>query len=248
MKIVLSGAMGAMGTVIINNCQKFDGKVVAGIDQRANDSLPFPHFNRFEDCDVLGDVVIDFSHPSNLPGLLEYLKRTNTPGVICTTGFSDSDVDLIKDAAKSVPIFFSYNTSLCVSLLISLAQRAAEVLGQSFDIEIIEKHHHRKVDAPSGTAVMIYNGIKKALDTETTPVYERHSRHEARQPGEIGIYSVRAGNIVGEHEVIFAGEDEILTISHSARSRAIFAMGALRAAQFLCGKPAGLYDMSHIIG
>jgi len=169
------------------------------------------------------------------------------PIVICTTGFTDEQITKIKDASKLIPIFFSGNTSIGINLLIELAKKAALVLGSNFDIEIIEKHHNKKIDAPSGTALMIANAINSVNNQNLSYVYERHSKREPRSNKEIGIHSIRGGTIVGEHDVIFAGKDEVLTLSHTAQSKGIFAVGAINAAIFLLSKSAGLYNMSDLL-
>ena len=189
--------------------------------------------------------MIDFSHHSALEGLLAYAVRTGTPLVVCTTGHTEEELAQMKEAAKKAPIFFSRNMSLGINLLISLCRRAAATLGEDFDIEIIEKHHNQKLDAPSGTALMIADAICE--DGEHPYVYDRHAERRKRARGEIGLHAVRGGNIVGEHEVMFCGQNETVTLSHSAASREVFATGALRAAHFMQGKGAGLYNMDDVV-
>ena len=167
--------------------------------------------------------------------------------VFATTGYSDAQIEQIKLASKEIPIFFSFNMSLGVNLICSLAKKAASILGDGFDIEIIEKHHNQKIDAPSGTAIMLANAVNSQFDGNKVYEYDRHSIRQKRSKKEIGIHSVRGGTIVGEHDVIFAGRDEVITISHSAYSKEVFAVGGVRAAKFIAGKPAGLYDMNSIL-
>lgn len=249
-KIILSGCCGSMGKVV-TSCvaEDPDFKIVAGIDKASAEeaSASYPVFQQAEDIDVEADVLIDFSNPSLLPSLLNFGESTKTPLVLCTTGYSRDQVATLEKASETIPVFYSGNMSLGVNLLIELAKRAAKVLGCRFDIEIIEKHHNRKIDAPSGTALMIADGVSSALNSEMHYVYDRHSRRKPREKNEIGIHSIRAGTIVGEHDVIFAGPQEVLTISHSAQSRDIFALGAIHAAAFLVGKLHGLYSMSDLL-
>lgn len=248
MKIIISGAMGAMGRVIAANAPNFGIEVAAGVDREASDAFPYPVYAGFGSCPVDADAVIDFSHPSNLPNLLAFCKANNIPAVIATTGMSDDDIASIKETAKSVPMFFTFNMSLGVNLLCQLAKKAASVLGEGFDVEIIEKHHNKKIDAPSGTAIMLANSVSEGLSYEPRLVYERHSVRQRREPNEIGMHSIRGGTIVGEHDVMFCGTDEILTLSHSASSKAVFAVGALKAAKFMatCKEP-GLHDMMSLL-
>ena len=247
MNIIISGALGAMGRVVAANAPAQGITVVAGVDRFASDELSYPVYESFAKCPVKADAIIDFSHPSNLPNLLAYVEQTGTPAVIATTGMSDDDIAAIKKTSEKVPLFFTFNMSLGVNLLCELAKHAASILGSGFDIEIIEKHHNRKIDAPSGTAIMLANSIKESLDYDAELVYDRHSVRERRKPTEIGMHAIRGGTIVGEHDVMFCGTDEVITLSHSAGSRAVFATGALKASQFIVGKPAGLYDMKSMI-
>ena len=193
------------------------------------------------------DVIIDFSNPALLDDLLTYSAAKSMPLVIATTGYTAEQKAKIEAAAEKCPIFFTYNMSMGINLLATLAQKAVNVLGPDFDIEIVEKHHNQKIDAPSGTALMLADAMCKEIDHPMKYEYDRHAKREKRTRDEIGIHAVRGGTIVGEHEIIFAGRDEILTLSHSARSKEIFAVGAVNAAVFMCGKDAGLYDMSQMI-
>lgn len=249
LRIILSGANGAMGravTACVNASD--DAQIVAGVDTNAIMLSNFPVFSSFEDITCEADVIIDFSHPSALASLLDYSQKKNIPAVIATTGLSDDQIASIKAASEKVALFFTFNMSLGINLLVDLARRAASVLYDSgFDIEIIEKHHNQKLDAPSGTAIMLANGINDQLNDSLTYVHDRHSRRAKRPVNEIGIHAVRGGTIVGEHEVMFAGRDEIISLSHSARSKEVFAVGAFNAARFIADLGPGLYSMSDLI-
>lgn len=246
-KIILSGCSGKMGHVITKCVEnKENCEIVAGVDINECDA-PYPIFASFSEIDVDADVIIDFSHPSVLASLLEYCKKNKMPAVIATTGLSDEQKKEIEGTSKEVPMFFSANMSIGVNLISELAAKAARVLEGSFDIEIVEAHHNQKIDAPSGTALMLADSISDALTNKPTYEFDRHSKRAKRDPNEIGIHSIRGGTIVGEHEVIFAGLDEIITISHSARSKDLFAVGAVNAAVFLKGKPAGMYSMKQLV-
>lgn len=247
-KIIITGANGKMGKVIQSVISgRDDCEVVAGVDLNTVSDGSFPIYTSISDVKEKADVVIDFTNPVLLDGLLEYSKNTGTPLVIGTTGYDEKQKNQIKEAAKSCPIFFTYNMSIGINLMASLAKKAAEVLGDDFDIEIVEKHHNQKIDAPSGTALMLADAVCDVIDHPMKYEYDRHSKREKRTKNEIGMHSVRGGTIVGEHEIIFAGRDEIITLSHSARSKEIFAVGAVNAAVFMAGKSAGLYDMSELI-
>ena len=224
-----------------------DCTIVAGIDINTDQYGPFPIFSCPQDCRVKADVIIDFSHPAALDGLLSYAWETKTPLVVATTGYSSEQIAQIKAAADNIPVFFTFNMSLGINLLVELAKKATEVLDGQFDIEIVEKHHNQKIDAPSGTAIMLANAINETAGNQYEYVYDRHAQRKKRDKKEIGMHAIRGGTIVGEHEVIFAGRDEIITLSHSARTKEVFAVGAVNAAVFLKGKPAGLYDMSQLI-
>lgn len=246
-KAILVGCCGKMGGNI-TNCANNDGqiKIVAGVD-KINTGKDYPVFSDFKDINVDTDVIIDFSHISLLDGILNYAKQKNMPVVLATTGYSGEQIEKIKEFSKFIPIFFTFNMSIGVNLLCSLAQKASKILGEDFDIEIIEKHHNQKIDAPSGTAIMLANAINKEFGDSLNYEYDRHSKRNKRPKNEIGIHSVRGGTIVGEHDVIFAGRDEVITLSHQALSKEVFAVGALRAAKFLINKPSGLYDMNNIM-
>lgn len=246
--IIISGACGKMGTVVAEVISKKENcKVVAGIDRNTNLSANFPIFNSTKDINISCDVIIDFSNPELTEKVLQFAENKKIPMVICTTGFSTEQIELIHNISKQIPIFFSGNMSLGINLLIELAKKAASVLSDSFDIEIIEKHHNQKIDAPSGTALMIADAVKSVCSNKMEYVYDRHAYRKARVKNEIGMHSVRGGTIVGEHEIIFAGSNEIVTISHSAQSKEIFALGAINAALFLSKKPSGMYNMSNLL-
>ncbi len=250
--ILLSGCNGKMGrAVTMNVAVTKDCSIVGGVDIYAERLYDYPVFASpaLVDEDTLNktDVIIDFSNPSALGGLLEFAVKHGKPAVICTTGLNDSQRALIKDASEKIPVFFSANMSLGVNLICELAKKAASILGDAFDIEIVEMHHNQKIDAPSGTALMIADAINNELGNEMKYEYDRQSKREKRTKKEIGMHAVRGGTITGEHEIIFAGHDEIIKISHSARSKELFATGAVNAAIFLCGKEPGLYDMSAML-
>ncbi len=251
LKLILHGCFGKMGQAIALLVKETkDAEIVAGIDAFADSaaSADFPVFTSLLDCPIAADVVIDFSTAAAVIPLLTAARKKNLPVVICTTGLNQEAVDFVQESAGTIPILFSANMSLGVNLMASLVQKAAQTLvGAGFDIEIIEKHHNRKKDAPSGTALYLANSINQALPEAYSYQYDRSDLTEARKKAEIGILSLRGGNIAGEHQVIFAGEDEILEIHHKAGSRRIFSTGALKAADFLKGRPAGLYSMSDVI-
>lgn len=237
-----------MGGVIQNIvANRDDATIVAGVDKYNNNMTEFPVYENISDVKEEADVVIDFSNPSLLDSLLEYGKTTNTALVIATTGYDDCQKKKIKDASKDCPVFFTYNYSLGINLLATLAKKAAALLGDEFDIEIVEQHHNQKIDAPSGTALMLADAINEELNNRMKYEYDRHSKREKRTKNEIGMHSIRGGTIVGEHEIIFAGRDEIITLSHSARSKEVFAVGAVNAAVFMAGKEAGMYDMAELV-
>lgn len=247
-KILVSGCNGKMGRVVCE-CVKArnDCVVTAGLDIAASEDGSFPIFTKPEDINTEVDVIIDFSHPSVLTPLLSFAVKRGIPVVLCTTGYSKEQVEELKEASQKIPVFYSRNMSLGINLLIELSKKAAQVLGSQFDIEIVEKHHNQKIDAPSGTALMLADGISSVLSEEPHYVYDRHSQRKKREPNEIGLHSVRGGTIVGEHEVIFAGPHEVITLSHSAQSKEVFANGAVNAAVYLAGRKPGLYDMSDLL-
>ena len=248
--VILCGCGGRMGVAVSTlAAEKNDVKIVAGVDVNLSVGAQvsgFPVYHSISEFTEKADVIIDFSHHSALPSLLDYAVTHSTPIVVCTTGHTQAEIDLMRAASQKVAVFSSGNMSIGINLLIELCKKASETLGVAFDVEIIEKHHNKKLDAPSGTALMIADAIKETREN-TEYVYDRHTERRLRSADEIGIHSVRGGTIVGEHEVIFAGNNEIITLSHSAMSREIFAAGAVRAATFLNGKTAGMYNMSDVI-
>ncbi len=246
--IAITGACGHMGRVIagiINS--RADCTVTAGIDKEGEQYGDFPIVRSVFDLSEKPDVIIDFSHPSALSDLLNYCKMNAVALVIGTTGYSDEEKSQITAASSQIPVFFTFNMSLGINLLAELARKAVQTLGGQFDVEIVEKHHNRKKDAPSGTAIMLAEAINEEYQNSKHYIYDRHSVRRPRDSEEIGIHSVRGGTIVGEHEIIFAGHDEVITLSHSAQSREVFAVGAVNAGVFLSGKPAGMYTMKDLI-
>lgn len=246
--VILVGINGKMGQVILQTAKSTgDVKIVCGVDINGASCGEISVYTALDDVLESADVIIDFSHPSSLGATLDYAQRKGLACVIATTGFDASQKAMLDEYAKKIPVFFSANMSLGINLLIDLAKKAAAVLGNEFDIEIIEKHHNQKLDAPSGTALAIADALNEQAGNCTQYVFDRHSTRKKRSKTEIGIHSVRGGNIVGEHEVLFAGNDEMITITHNACSREIFAAGALRAAAYMRGKSAGMYSMSDLI-
>lgn len=247
--ILLSGCNGKMGNAVAKSILTNDNcTIVAGVDViGSKNTSDFPVFLSPDEFSGKCDVIIDFSFHTATEGLLNYAVKNNIPVVLATTGHTKEETEIIKKTSERIPVFYSRNMSLGISLIIALAKKSCSFLGEDFDIEIIEKHHNQKLDAPSGTALMIADALKDTRKTETEYIYDRHNVSQKRQKSEIGIHSVRGGTIVGEHEVIFAGKDEVITISHSAASRNVFAEGAIRAAQFMVGKCPGLYNMNDII-
>lgn len=248
-KIIISGCNGHMGRAVAALCAGEDGvEVAAGFDILGQPSGSFPVFSSPALCDVPADAVIDFSDPAALEGLLAFGVSRRIPLVLATTGYDQRQLDQIAQAARAVPIFRSANMSLGVNVLLSLVMQAAAALGTGYDIEIVERHHRRKLDAPSGTALMLADAAASALPYQAEYTYDRHGTRRPRDRREIGISSVRGGTIVGDHTVLFAGPDEVIEISHHAASRDIFAAGALQAAAFLAGVgQPGLYDMSDLL-
>ena len=245
-KVILNGCLGRMGRVIDEILEQSNSlELVGGVDYKEASDLRYPVASSFDALNIKADVIIDFSNPCALDMLLEYAIKTKTAVVIATTGYTQKQIEQIKEASISIPVFFSFNMSLGVNLLVNLAKKAAGILGEDFDIEIIEKHHNQKIDAPSGTAIMIAEALNENKNMQYE--YDRHSKRQKRSKNEIGIHSVRGGTIVGEHDVIFAGNNEVVTLSHQAYSRSVFATGAIHAASFIADKENGLYDMNALI-
>lgn len=249
LNILLSGCNGHMGQSIVGICSELDDvQIVAGINRTAKCLNDFSVYSSCEEFSGAADVIIDFSNPNNLDMLLKFIADKKFPAVLCTTGYCDEQFKSILSASAAAPIFMSGNMSLGINLMLSLVKKSAAVLGSTFDIEIIEKHHNRKIDAPSGTANMIANAAAEALETKPEYTYERSSKRCKRAKNEIGISSVRGGNIVGEHEIIFAGQNEVLSIKHSAMSRDVFANGAISAARYMAKITSpGLYSMDDLL-
>ena len=248
-KIIMHGCNGRMGQMITGIVKdRDDAEIVAGIDVFDKITNTYPVFTDIDACDVPADVVIDFSSASAVDKLMDYCEKKNLPLVLCSTGLSEDQLSRVKALSEKIAVLKSANMSLGINLLLKLLKDAAGVLASSgFDIEIVEKHHRMKLDAPSGTALALADSVNEALGGEYEYVYDRSTRREKRPDKEIGISAVRGGTIVGDHDVIFAGTDEVITFSHSAYSRAVFAKGAVSAAVFLAGKGPGLYDMSNVI-
>lgn len=249
-RMIMHGCNGAMGQVITGLVSKMeDITIVAGIDMTDNKQNDYPVFTSLEDCDVAADVIVDFASAKAVDHLLDYCAAHQMPVVVCTTGLSEEQAARVSEAARSTAVLRSANMSLGVNLLLKLVAEAAKTLAVAgFDMEIVEKHHNQKIDAPSGTALALADSLNEAMNGEYHYQYDRSTKREKRDKKEIGIQAVRGGSIVGEHDVIFAGQDEVVTFSHTAYSKAIFAKGAVEAARFLAGKPAGLYSMSDVIG
>ena len=248
-KIIMHGCNGKMGQVITGIVAGDpDAEIVAGIDVVDNRDNGYPVFTDIDACDVEADVIIDFAAAVAVDKLLDYGVRTQTPIVLCTTGLSDEQLAKVKECSAKVAILKSVNMSLGINTLMKLLKDAAKVFSPAgYDIEIVEKHHNQKVDAPSGTALALADSINEEFDNSFEYVFDRSKERRKRSDKEIGISAVRGGTIVGDHDVIFAGEDEVITFSHTAYSKAIFAKGAIQAGKFLKGKPAGMYDMSDVI-
>ena len=248
-KVILNGASGAMGKVVADLVAADENmEIVAGVDLNTDAKLVFPVFDDIRKIDIEADAVIDFASVKAVDNLLDFIEEKKIPAVICTTGLSEEQIGRINELSKNTAILRSANMSLGINTLSKvLAQIAPTLRAAGFDIEIVEAHHRRKLDAPSGTAILLADAVNENMDEKLTYTYDRSKRHEPRRADEIGLSAVRGGTIVGDHDVIFAGEDEVITFSHRAYSRKIFANGAISAAKFLQGKTAGLYDMSDVI-
>lgn len=248
-KILLSGCLGKMGTTIINMAKtKFDNlEIVAGFDRINREDGDFPIFNDISKCNVDFDVIVDFSRAEALNSLIEFSKTKNKPLIICSTGYTKEDLELINKTSKEIPLFRSANMSIGVNVVNNLLKKVAPILYQNFDIEIIEKHHNQKVDAPSGTALLLAHSIQDSLNESTDLIYGREGTHK-REKEEICVHTVRGGGIIGDHDVIFAGDGEVIEINHKAISRDVFAIGALKAAQYMSTiKEPGMYNMDDVL-
>lgn len=248
-RIIMHGCNGKMGQVISNLIAADpEAELVAGVDARDDGHNPYPVFTKIEECNVEADCLIDFSAAVAVDGMLDYCVAKKLPCVLCTTGLSEEQLAKVQKASEQIAILKSANMSLGINLLLKILKEAAGVLVPAgFDVEIVEKHHNLKLDAPSGTALALADAINEEFDNEYTYVYDRSQRREQRPKKEIGISAVRGGTIVGDHDVIFAGADEVITFSHTAYSKAVFGKGAVQAAKFLAGKTSGMYDMSNVI-
>ena len=249
-RIIMHGCNGKMGQVITGLCKEDENaKIVAGIDVVDNRDNGYPVFTDIDACDVEADVIIDFAAAVAVDKLLDYAKNKKIPVVLCTTGLTPDQINKVAETSKDVAILKSANMSLGINTIMKLLKDAANIFAPAgFDIEIVEKHHNQKVDAPSGTALALADSINEARNNEYEYVYDRSQVRKKREKKELGISAVRGGTIVGEHEVIFAGVDEVIEIKHTAYSKSVFAKGAVEAAKFLAGKTNGMYDMSDVIG
>ncbi len=249
-RIIMHGCNGKMGQIITALLKEdSDAQIVAGIDAWDDGHNEYPVFKSIGECGIKADVIIDFSSARAVDALLEYCEANVVPVVLCTTGLSDEQLAKVKATSEKVAVLKSANMSLGINTLFKLLKEATSVFAPAgFDIEIVEKHHNQKIDAPSGTALALADSVKEALDESYYYKYDRSTERVKRDPKEIGISAVRGGTIVGEHEVIFAGTDEVIEFKHTAYSKSVFAKGAIEAAKYLAGKDAGLYDMSHVIG
>ena len=248
--IIMVGCNGRMGQMISGLVKEdADCRIVAGIDIVDNRDNDYPVFTDIDACDVKADVIIDFSSANGFEKRMDYAARTQTPIVQCSTGMSEEQLSYLRQTGEKVAVLKSANMSLGINLLMKLLKEAAQKLcEEGFDVEIVEQHHNKKLDAPSGTALALADSVNEAMDNQYHYIYDRSQRREMRDDKEIGISAVRGGTIVGEHEVIFAGPDEVIEFKHTAYSRSVFGKGAVEAAKFLAGKTAGMYDMSDVIG
>jgi 4-hydroxy-tetrahydrodipicolinate reductase len=248
-KVIMHGCNGMMGQMITRLCELDDSiEIVAGIDISSHLVNEYPVFAKPQDCDIKADVVIDFASAKAVSDLLIFCIQKQMPVVLCTTGLNEEQLQAVAETSQQVAILKSANMSLGINMLYDLLEKAAQVLAPAgFDIEIVEKHHNQKLDAPSGTAIALAEVLNDALEQKYDYCYDRSKEFKKREKSEIGIHSVRGGNIVGEHQVIFAGPDEVVTFSHTAYSKGVFGKGAIEAAKFMKGKPAGYYDMKDVI-
>lgn len=248
-QIILSGCNGRMGHAVAAIAEQYDAVIVAGVDRIAQPSASFPIYQNIAEYTGKADVIIDFSHVSALPSILNYAVEKQIPAILATTGYQPSDLAAVDEAAHQVPLFRSANMSVGINLLAMLTRKAASILGENYDIEIVEKHHNQKLDAPSGTALILADAASSAFSEGRQYVYDRHAVRKPRSKDEIGIHSIRGGTICGDHDVIFAGYNEVITLSHSVSSREVFASGALRAAQYMANVHENrLYTMADVLG
>lgn len=249
-RVIMHGCNGHMGVVISEIAANDpDVEIVAGVDINTEEKFSYPVFANINDCNVEADAIIDFSVVAAMDALLDYSKAKNIPVVLCTTGLSEDDMAKVKETSKDVAVLKSANMSLGINTVMKLLKLATEVLAdRGYDIEIVEKHHNQKVDAPSGTALALADVINETKDNRYEYVYDRSQKREKRSENEIGLSAVRGGTIVGQHDVIYAGIDEVIEIHHTAYSKAVFGKGAIDAAKFIAGKGPGMYDMSDVIG
>lgn len=248
LNVLICGIGGKMGGNILDLLKNDEqAAVVCGVDLHTPENCSVPVYSNFDDVNEKVDAIIDFSSPAVLNEELRFALKNNIPVVLATTGYSTEQLEQIDRAAQEIAIFKTANFSLGVNLMVELVKRAAEVLGENFDIEIVEKHHNRKADAPSGTALMLAESANSAF-ADKKPYVNGRNGLVGKRGNEIGIHAVRGGTIVGEHEVMFCGDDEIITLSHSARSKRVFAVGAIKAAKWIVGKPSGKYDMKDVLG
>ncbi|MCI8494219.1 MAG: 4-hydroxy-tetrahydrodipicolinate reductase [Lachnospiraceae bacterium] len=248
-KMIMHGCNGKMGQVITDICKEdSEIEIVAGVDPYSGVKNDYPVFANIGECNVDADVVVDFAAAAAVDGLLDYCMKHKMPVVLCTTGLSQEQLARVEEASRQTAVLKSANMSLGINMLMDLLQKAARILAPAgFDMEIVEKHHNQKIDAPSGTALALADSINEALDNAYAYKYDRTPERKKREKYEIGIQAVRGGSIVGEHEVIFAGTDEVIELKHTAYSKAVFAKGAVEAAKFLAGRSAGRYEMSDVI-
>ena len=248
-RVIMNGCNGKMGQVITGIAAGDEQvEIVAGIDVYDGIQNPYTVFADIKDCTVEADVIIDFSTAKAVDGLLDYVEEKRIPVVLCTTGLSEAQLNRVSEVAGKAAVLKSANMSLGINTIMKLLQQAVQVFGPAgYDVEIVEKHHNQKLDAPSGTAIALADSMNEVMDHQYEYIYDRSQRRQKRDAKELGISAVRGGTIVGEHEVIFAGTDEVIEIKHTAYSKAVFAKGAVEAAKYLAGKPAGLYNMSDVI-
>ena len=248
-RIILSGCNGRMGHAVAAIAEQYDAVIAAGVDRVIQPSASFPIYQNIAEYTGDADVIIDFSHVSALPSILNYAVEKQIPAILATTGYQPSDLAAVDEAAHHVPLFRSANMSVGINLLAMLTKKAASILGENYDIEIVEKLHNQKLDAPSGTALILADAASSAFSEGRQYVYDRHAVRKPRSKDEIGIHSIRGGTICGDHDVIFAGYNEVITLSHSVSSREVFASGALRAAQYMASVHENrLYTMADVLG